>query len=229
MVVVFLKGIMSELLLGAVMAIIKFFTYPFTLITPSSLSSLIRAGAAFIWSLAAIAVVFLFKNEIRELLGRLKKFKGWGLEGAFHDRPSNGYPGLPQDIPQEAPSTEELAVSTASEQPTSDSAKWGNSGNLFWAGHDLMFTIDVLLRGAPRESIAQGLRQSLHHVRQLDFEDNDVESRLAQLKNDADRLVDKDWTQERRVSYAQKLQEIIWEIGSRANNHQPGFDPRPRE
>jgi hypothetical protein len=113
------------------------------------------------------------------------------------------------------------------EQPRADSIKWDKSGNLFWASHDLMWTIDALLTGAPRETIGYGLRQSLHHIQALGFDGSPIESRLAKLKARAEETTD--WTPSLRSSYATALASIKDAIGDLASANQPDFDPGPKK
>jgi hypothetical protein len=112
-------------------------------------------------------------------------------------------------------------------QPRADSIKWDKSGNLFWASHDLMWTIDALLTGAPRETIGYGLRQSLHHIQALGFDGSPIESRLAKLKARAEETTD--WTPSLRSSYATALASIKDAIGDLASANQPDFDPGPKK
>jgi len=134
------------------------------------------------------------------------------------------------DKPVQQPSPEPETESAAkAKQPKGDSIKWGKTGNLFWAGNDLMWTIDVLLRGAPRERIARGLKQSLHHVSSLGFVGTPIESRLARLKAEADSTLQKDWTPSRRNEYARELFSLITDIGQRASANQVDYEPTPRQ
>jgi hypothetical protein len=38
------------------------------------------------------------------------------------------------------------------------------TGNLYWLGHDIMWTADVLLRKSPSEHVLIGLAQARHHL-----------------------------------------------------------------
>jgi hypothetical protein len=45
----------------------------------------------------------------------------------------------------------------------------GATGNLYWLGHDLMWTADMLLRGGPAEQVLIGLDQALHHLDKVEM------------------------------------------------------------
>lgn len=135
----------------------------------------------------------------------------------------------PADEPaHESFSGEETEPLAKVEQRAESSINWGNSGNIFWTGHDLMWTIDVLLRGAPRDTIVHGLRQSLHHIRSLGSGGTPIESRLARLKADAERTLENDWTTLERNKYAKEIGAIISHIGQLAGANQQDFESRPR-
>lgn len=174
-----------------------------------------------------LGIVFLvrFTPEIAELLKRLRKGKLPGGTEFFF-----GYGEAPIYKATELPSAEVKAKPVAKpEQPKENAIKWRNSGNLFWLGHDLVWTIDVLLRGGPREHIVHGLRQSLHHLRSLGFVGTPIESRLARLKANAESSLEKDWTPPQRSDYTRELAALIRAIGDIAEANQPGFDPNPKE
>ena len=140
----------------------------------------------------------------------------------------------PQVAPKEPkvpvePSPGPKAVSVAQpEQAKKNTIKWRSSGNLFWLGHDLVWTIDTLLRGGPRDQIFHGLRQSLHHLRSLGFVGTPIESRVDRLTADAERSLDKDWTAGKRKRYTAELASIVRAIGDLAEASQPDFEPGPK-
>jgi len=189
------------------------------MITPDNLPGILDALC---WPLLVLVFVWLFKNDIRGLVKRLVKAELPGSAFEFGDASID----KPVQQPSPEPKTESVAKA---KQPKRDSIRWGNSGNLFWAGHDLMWTIDVLLRGAPREKIAYGLKQSLHHVSSLGLVGPPIESRLARLKAEADSTLQKDWTPSLRNEYARELTSLINDIGKRADANQVDYEPTPRQ
>jgi len=185
------------------------------MITLDALLAILKALA---WPLVGLllGLVFLamFKNKIGERLSQLQKTKlPGGIEASF------GHLEASAD-------TEPVAKA---EQLTEDSIKWSNSGNLFWVGYDLMWTIDVLLHGAPKERSVHGLRHFLYHVRSLGFTNTPIESKLAKLKADAENTLQKDWTPSLRDYYARELGSIGHHIGKLAEKNQSDYEPNPKE
>jgi hypothetical protein len=167
-----------------------------------------------------IAVLIVCKEQIRSLIERLRKVSKDTIQFGDSpiDRPS-----------QEAPPETRSEPATRVEQPEDQTINWNKSGHLFWVGHDLMWTIDVLLRSASRDTIVHGLRQSLHHARSLGFINTPIESRLARLKADAESSLEQDWTPPQRNNYANELRAIVGYIASLATANQPDFESSPRE
>jgi len=89
--------------------------------------------------------------------------------------------------------------------------------------------MDVIVRGAPRENIVHGLRQSLHHIRSLGFNNSPIEARLSRLLEDAEKSLQTDWTPEQRNRYASEVASITGYIGELAKANQPSFEPKPKE
>jgi len=56
------------------------------------------------------------------------------------------------------------------------------TGNLFWLGHDLMWTADTLLRQGPTEHVLIGLEQALHHLDQVGLKETEIERDLQDLR-----------------------------------------------
>jgi len=191
------------------------------MMTADNLISLVDALA---WPLLTLVLVCIFKEDISDLLKRIQKAKYPGGEATF------GYGEAPIDKATELPSAEVKAEPVPKpEQPKENAIKWRNSGNLFWLGHDLVWTIDVLLRGGPRQHIVHGLRQSLHHLRSLGFVGTPIESRLGRLKANAESSLEKDWTPPQRSDYTQELASVVRAIGDLAEANQPDFEPGAKE
>jgi hypothetical protein len=104
---------------------------------------------------------------------------------------------------------------------------WEKTGNLYWLGHDIMFTFDVLLRAGERQFIVHGLKQVLHHLRELGLGDTPMGIRSAELLKRADVSLVEDWTSEKRLQYAQDMLELRTAIGTLASGNQPGFKGEP--
>lgn len=182
------------------------------------------------WPIVALVIVlafmFTFKKEIAELLAEVKELTFPGGKAVF------AYGQASRDrLEQEQPSKLEARPVAAIEQPQTDSIKWSNSGNLFWAAHDLMLTIDRLLRNAPSNAIFFTLQQSLWHIRALGFEGQPIESKLTKLTAKAAedlKIPYPVWPPDLRDYYATELESIKNEIGFLARANQPDFNPGPK-
>lgn len=189
------------------------------MINPDNLAPILVACTSLAWPVFAILCMFLFNTEIRQLLRRLQTAKlPGGTEATFK------YGDAPSDKSSQRPLTEERAKeASATDRTLQAQIKWNKTGNLYWLGHDLMWTIDAALRDAPREIIIYGLRQSLHHAHSLGLINTPIESRLARLKANADASLQHDWTSEKRTQLASELAALRDEIGDLISGHQPDF------
>ena len=77
-----------------------------------------------------------------------------------------------QDLQQQQP---RQAAAHASSLTTSA------TGSLYWLGHDLMWTADVLLRGASTEHVLIGLDQARHHLGQVGLGQTPIEREILGL------------------------------------------------
>ena len=161
-----------------------------------------------------LVLIVVCRKEIRNLLGRIKQAKlPWGGV-SFED--------------DQGKSSHDIAASSEVETlSVNERIKWNNSGNLFWLAHDLMWTINALSLNAPRDAISHGLKQSLHHIRELGFSGDAIEVRLARLKDEAERTLESDWSVSKRQEYVQELHSIIGQAGALAKANQPGFLRQP--
>jgi hypothetical protein len=172
----------------------------------------------FVVLVISILILFLFRKDIRNLLNRLKTAK-WpgGTETSFNYGDA--------DIDKSAKKEKSDVVIDNTPSSRYMGVKWNNSGNVFWLGHDLVWTIDVIIRGAPRDTIVHGLRQSLHHTRSIGFTDTPIESRLNRLMDNAEKSLETDWTPAERNKYADEVATLISYIGKLAEGNQAGFKP----
>jgi hypothetical protein len=86
-----------------------------------------------------------------------------------------------------------------------------------------MWSVDVILRGAPTETITHGLRQSLKHLRKLGLDNSSADRKLTQLKQRAEASLDMDLTPQVRNDFAKELGAIIGTVGDLAAAGQPDF------
>lgn len=154
---------------------------------------------------ALFSFLFMFKEQIKEVLGRIRsaKFPG-GAEVMFSDL-----------------STAQRDEIAKVVEPDRGSGNWTKAGNIYWLGHDLMWTMDVLLRNAPKQYIVHGLRQSLYHLTAIDLEETRFGTSISQLLDSASKSMESDWTDERREQAATDLRTLTDELGTLATLEQP--------
>ncbi len=187
------------------------------MITPEILSVIVWP---FVVLVIGVLVLLLFRKDIKNLLNRLKTAK-WpgGTETSFNYGEA--------DI--DKPSKKEKNNLSIDNVPLArySGVKWNNSGNVFWLGHDLVWTIDVIIRGAPRDTIIHGLQQSLHHIHSIGFTTTPIESRMSSLLENAEKTLESDWTPDKRNIYADEVAAVINYIGKLAESNQADFKSRP--
>ena len=111
---------------------------------------------------------------------------------------------------------------TVVRQHREDAIKWRKSGNLFWAGDDLMRAIHKLSRDdINSEDIVNILHQSLNHIQEVGFKGPPIKSKLAGLTAGAGSTLGQDqiwilW----RDFYKDKLDALIGEIGDCVSDDQ---------
>jgi hypothetical protein len=157
-------------------------------------------------------------KQIFPLLLRGKNFAIF-INKQYTDVTSSQMP--PQDFYDQLRNVVKRREFVEAEQPKADSIKWGNSGNLFWVGHDLMLAIHKLSRDeSSKDDVFLTLQQCLHHVRELGFDnDHPIESQLNELLARADRTRSEDWT-ELRESYVSELDPLKGALGDLASASQ---------
>jgi len=103
--------------------------------------------------------------------------------------------------------------------------KTSATGNLYWLGHDLMWTADTLLRNGPKESVLIGLVQARHHLEHVGLGENFLEREINMLHE----LIKQsgELSPSLRDEYASQLGSIIDRIGITAEAAQPDFQVPP--
>lgn len=169
-----------------------------------------------VWPVLLFFVALLFYQPLKDLLGRLTKLliKVCGLEATFLD---------PHEPPSEKPLEQgrSLHISDSSAMLFDPN----KPASAFWLGSDLMWTIDVILRGAPKGLILRGLKHSLHHFSSLGLIKEPDGVLLTKLIREMDEMRDKDINTQVRNDYAKDLNQVIGRTAEYAKAHQPNFDP----
>jgi hypothetical protein len=109
------------------------------------------------------------------------------------------------------------------------SVDWSKVGNTYWLGHDVMWTIHALWRGAPRSWITHGLRQSLHHTTLLGLRETSAGRQISDLYEASEVNDDADFTEFEKENMRLELRRISDQIGTIAEAAQPKFDAGPME
>lgn len=167
-----------------------------------------------IWPATVLVIVLVvllgFRNELRRLFTRMAVAR---LPGGTELTFGNSKVDRP---------VEKLAPTTAEEKVHVD---WTKHANLFWLAHDLMWSIDVILRGGEKSKILHGLVQSKHHASELGLAVS--ARRLGKLHNYVVALRDEDVTVEEREKIGLELRRITDQLGAIAEAAQPLFHGRP--
>jgi hypothetical protein len=159
---------------------------------PDMLEAIAQILRAIAWPIAAIIMVYWFREHIAQLILKLRNLKLFGETGPsfVFDLPSKHAP--PPQTPPLSENPSHAAIPFAKEK----------YGNIYWVGHDLLWTVGVLLNQGKREQILEGLYQSKHHLNEVGFHGTPIEHRLQRLYRHAEQSSVSDWTNERRIQVA---------------------------
>jgi hypothetical protein len=175
--------------------------------------SIIELVAALGWPLLALFVCLYLRREIKTLLNKVESAKlPGGTEFAFGKTLADQFSGC---------------RSSTAPKPSIDSVDWTKVANLYWLSHDVMWTIDALLREAPGKTISHGLTQAFHHLKELGLEHSDLGKTLKRLCEDAELLLAAEWTPKLRIKFAIDLRRVSDQFGRIAESHQSNFDAGP--
>lgn len=101
----------------------------------------------------------------------------------------------------------------------------GATGNLYWLGHDLMWTADTLLRRGPSEHVVIGIEQALHHLDHVGLGATPIEGKLRSLHEVVQ--TSEALSSSLRDEYASQIGSIIDQIGAAAEAAQADFQVPP--
>ena len=114
------------------------------------------------------------------------------------------------------------------ESPT-DSFKWGQTGNLFWLGHDLMWIVAAFIHEGDQEKARNGLRQAHHHLCEIGMSESVYARHLTRWLKEVETANEDDWTLERRRRLADAVDRLCDQVGALAANHQSAFRASPED
>lgn len=159
--------------------------------------------------------VFLFREAIKDRIRALREMRRFGMRFdnvSIAERADIQFSGAGR-TPQQ----------TAERPSFQDKA-----GNLFWLGHDLMWTVDVIARGGPKARIMHGLTQSIHHLRSLEiFKTANAEQLIVTVRDHIIDLLNREITPKLRDEVATELYAILVGIGHFIQQSQPDFAANP--
>ena len=175
---------------------------PCPLITAENIAPVL---SSVMWPIVALVALLLLRTAIVDALARLAQFKDIKFN-----------PGL--TIP---------ASSTAAEVKA-EGAKLAKDkvANIYWAGADLMTAFSSALRRGDRSEIVRDLAQANFHIREIGLDGTPVQKRLQKLYDDAAATNTGDWTDQKRLQFAQNVHSIAGELGAIIREAQPGFRDR---
>lgn len=179
-----------------------------------TLDQLVSIISAVAWPLAVLVIVFGLRAEVRSVLKRTESAKlPGGTEISFGKSAA--------DLRSASKGRRKLEAGEVGKN------EWGNSANTYWLGHDIMWTIDAVLRGATRDDIIYGLRQSLHHLREVGLTDSPFAQELDALVGQAIETEEAEWTIGLRQLFSADLRRLSDRIGAVAEYQHPEFRSGP--
>jgi len=159
----------------------------------------------------AVVVVLLavfFRKPLARLVERI----------AFFSSPFISFRAFGQAVCEEREENHPPVASSPS-QPFED-RPW----NTFWLGHDMMWTVDVLLREAPKKHIQHGLRCCLRNLRAVGLGDSVQYNSIRQYLDEVTSMAERDLDRDTRLSFAQRTSNVLLEVGQKAKEHQTRID-----
>jgi hypothetical protein len=165
-----------------------------------------------VWPSVAVGLALIFRRQFGLLIGRIvtAKLPG-GTELSFGASRADQKNEEPTEI-----------------QPANrgNPVDWRKVGNLYWLGHDVMWSIDVLLRGGGKLDILHGLKQSAHHASEIGM--SVWAKRLEELHNAIAATPETDLTSSKRDEAGFKLRRISDQVGALAETQQTGYRGWPQ-
>ena len=183
---------------------------------PEIIEAITKFISAVAWPLLTGIIVWYFRKEIGKLLRELKVVGGSDLWAYLESSSTD-----PQQ--RRAPAIVGKAHVSLDSIPF-DKDKYGHA---FWLGHDLLWTVAQLLSNGPRSRILEGLFQSKHHLKELQFVDSSFSSRLERVYQEALHSSESDWTAELRGRVATEIQHFARGLGEIIATNQPAFKSHP--
>lgn len=174
---------------------------------------------AALWPATVLILTFGFRKSINQVIESIAELRLWGDKAVVrwgHAKVDSL--GIEVEATT-APPPKQLSAPLA--------AKWDRPADIFWLGSDLETTAQAALRGAAKDRIVRGLRQSHHHLSEIGLGDSAPGRQLASLKEQVailpDAILDRQW----RNDFASKIHSIIQVVSDLARTAQPNFRSHP--
>jgi hypothetical protein len=164
------------------------------------------------WPSVVVGLALIFRRQLGLLVVRTvtAKFPG-GTELSFGESQADQKNDKPKEIQSANPG---------------NPVDWRKVGNLYWLGHDIMWSIDVLLRGGGKPAILHGLKQSTHHANEIGM--SIFAERLEGLYGAIVSMPEADLTRSKRDQVGSELRRISDQVGALAETQQTGFRGWPK-
>jgi len=173
---------------------------------------------ALLWPATVLILAFGFRKSIKELIESLAELRVLGDKAVLK---------WSQARVDTLAETEEGRLSSPKQLVEVPVGEWDKPADLFWLGSDLETTAQTALRGAPRERILRGLRQSCHHLSELGLGDSVPGKELTSLHSQVAHLPEASLDRQWRNDFASKIYSIIQAVSERVKAAQPGFRSHP--
>lgn len=206
----------------------------------NAVTGLLAALSPYMWPMVFLFAILFFRKPIKERIANVKELDWKNKVVKFGDvktdLPSETHLELPKPAPTKLrvsdlpvgiddsennyPPTRITGLASAFDPKAN--VKWGNTGNVFWLGHDLIWTSQVALRAAPKSELLRGLEQAQYHITHLGLSGQSaaLASLIAEVQAKPESAMDREW----RSMFSGKVSGLVSEVGKLAGKNQPDFE-----
>lgn len=178
------------------------------------LARCLTALAPYVWPAVVVFLILYFRKPIRDRLEAVRELDWKNKVVRFGDEKTDfSVKSLPAASSERSVPAGEKSASVA---------KWNNTGNVYWLGHDLIWTSQVALRAAPKSELLRGLRQAQYHLTHLGLAAEDV--KLTSIIDEVEKTDEAAMTVDWRKTFSAKVARFVSEVGTLAARNQPDFE-----
>jgi hypothetical protein len=180
---------------------------------------------AYAWPIVLLVLVSLFKDDLRTLIRNIESLRYKDLSlSLWGQAPSDSSNTAEEEAAkQEIEAEEEEPPGEKGEGPE---RHWDKAASLFWLGNDLMWTQDMLYRGAPPERVMQGLLHVREYASRLGLLEKGIKNELDPTISIAEALLGvtiPSVLEGHYRSIAKSVNTIKWIVSAFAEQEEPGF------